>query len=647
MIFNSARLFFLGWFMGLNFFSDAGSLFSMNALKDSWNNFKSKNQVSSSQLKFKELADYESVPDNELSLDGRYWKKKYNALAIIENDNQAKYSSLLERYEELDEKFTNERSEKIEILQEHAEFLKERSYLQQENEQLHNELNKLKKDLDKSYQTIQEQSDIIHGLADKLKKAEAKLMRDGTNSGIPTSLTPFNKTKVIPNCRKPTERNRGGQPNHERHILETPKHIDETVEYLDDAEYLICGRCGSNSIIQYGTKTIYEKTVKVKTVCREIHIGRYVCLNCGDTFDAVIPNHLYSNVTTQYGPEVKSFILSMLVYGNVAVNRTRELMRGITDCEIEPSNGYICKLIRQFAQELRIYGFENELKDYLINNNNNIVHWDDTVVSIDKKRACIRFTGNNNLALYTAHAKKNLAGILEDGILQCLSSDCVVVHDHNKVNYNKVFRFKNAECNQHLERDLITGELEFTNHSWVADMHHFFEETIHARNVIEESGGSCFSVQEISDIRNTYNNVLQTAEIQHTHAKNDKGEEWYWYKDETALINRLQCFGENYLLWIENFKIPTTNNLAERALRIFKTKMKISGQFFSVETAKDYALILSYTETCKRNGINPSVALQRLCLKQPYRISEVFPKPEPSPESQTLLKTVPPDGTSP
>lgn len=51
--------------MGLNFFSDAGSLFSMNALKDSWNNFKYKNQVSSSQLKFKELSDYESVPDNE------------------------------------------------------------------------------------------------------------------------------------------------------------------------------------------------------------------------------------------------------------------------------------------------------------------------------------------------------------------------------------------------------------------------------------------------------------------------------------------------------------------------------------------------------------------------------------------------------
>ena len=60
-------------------------------------------------------------------------EEKNNTLAIIKNDNQAKYSSLLERNEELDEKFTSERSEKIEILQEHAEFLKERSYLQQEN----------------------------------------------------------------------------------------------------------------------------------------------------------------------------------------------------------------------------------------------------------------------------------------------------------------------------------------------------------------------------------------------------------------------------------------------------------------------------------------------------------------------------------
>ena len=68
---------------GFKFIFGCWSLFSMNALKDSWNNFKSNNHAASSQLKFKELADYESVPDNDLSLDGIYWKKKFNALAIM------------------------------------------------------------------------------------------------------------------------------------------------------------------------------------------------------------------------------------------------------------------------------------------------------------------------------------------------------------------------------------------------------------------------------------------------------------------------------------------------------------------------------------------------------------------------------------
>ena len=42
----------------------------------------------------------------------------------------------------------------------------------------------------------------------------AKLNIDGTNSGIPTSQTPINKKKVIPNSRKKTDNKIGGQINH-------------------------------------------------------------------------------------------------------------------------------------------------------------------------------------------------------------------------------------------------------------------------------------------------------------------------------------------------------------------------------------------------------------------------------------------------
>ena len=52
--------------------------------------------------------------------------------------------------------------------------------------------------------------------------------------------------------------------------------------------------------------------------------------------------------------------------------------------------------------------------------------------------------------------------------------------------------------------------------------------------------------------------------------------------------------------------------------------MKISGQFESVEAADNHAVIRSYIETCRRNGINEIVALQRLCEGHPYTVEEIF-----------------------
>lgn len=51
---------------------------------------------------------------------------------------------------------------------------------------------------------------IILELQNKLGRAESKLNTDGTNSSIPTSQTPINKKKVIPNTRERTDKSKGG-----------------------------------------------------------------------------------------------------------------------------------------------------------------------------------------------------------------------------------------------------------------------------------------------------------------------------------------------------------------------------------------------------------------------------------------------------
>ncbi|MFI3256808.1 MAG: transposase [Spirochaetales bacterium] len=91
-------------------------------------------------------------------------------------------------------------------------------------------------------------------------------------------------------------------------------------------------------------------------------------------------------------------------------------------------------------------------------------------------------------------------------------------------------------------------------------------------------------------------------------------------KEENKLIAILQ------IGWVTNFDLPFTNNVSERSLRGVKTKMKVSGQFGSIEFARYYATIKSYIETCYRNGINEHSALVRLCQGNPYSVNEIFSK---------------------
>jgi hypothetical protein len=83
-------------------------------------------------------------------------------------------------------------------------------------------------------------------------------------------------------------------------------------------------------------------------------------------------------------------------------------------------------------------------------------------------------------------------------------------------------------------------------------------------------------------------------------------------------------YKKSYFLWIYDYQVPVTNNLSERSLRMIKSKMKISGQFLNIRTAECFANIKTYTETCKRNGILPYEALQRLMEGNPYTLEEVL-----------------------
>lgn len=78
-----------------------------------------------------------------------------------------------------------------------------------------------------------------------------------------------------------------------------------------------------------------------------------------------------------------------------------------------------------------------------------------------------------------------------------------------------------------------------------------------------------------------------------------------YYRDkEKTLLNRLNKYKSNHLMFLEDFNMPFDNNLSERDLRHIKTKLKVSGGFRSNIGQESYLNIKSIFSTCTKRGLN-------------------------------------------
>ena len=470
---------------------------------------------------------------------------------------------------------------------------------------------RLKKVEQKQNTKIDKMTDEIKKLKKEIERLKAIINLDGTTSGIPTSMTPMGKKKIIPNFAHNTGGKKGREFGHKKDKLEkvSEEKINEHVKH----ELKKCPNCDKCELIPTGE--IIKKQVKDYKIIvnyTEHEFIEYKCSCCEKTVHAPIPNHLKEEM--QYGSNVKSIALTLSNVGNVSLNKIRRMLNGLSMEEIDPCEGYLVKLQKNASK--RLTNFIEELHKACITSK--LLYWDDTVISIDKHQSCMRYYGNDFLCLFKAHEKKNKEGLDQDKILSLLDKNTVVEHDHNKVNYNPEYEFINAECCQHLLRDLKKVEMNLPNRTWCKEMIELFQEYDHKRKELIQKGIDRFDNDEINDfILNIDTNLLNGLE------ENENDPNPYYAKNELTLIWRIMEYRDNYIYWIFDFNIPFTNNLSERNLRGVKTKMKISGQFQNIERARDYANIRSYIETCRLYGVNEYQSLTRLVEDNPYTFIEL------------------------
>lgn len=448
----------------------------------------------------------------------------------------------------------------------------------------------------------------IAALKSQIAHLKAQLELNGTNAGIPTARTPIYQKKNIPNSREKSNLKRGGQPGHKKSEMKpfADDEITDTVIHSINT----CPDCNSSNLeeIDEKIKDEYEYTVVVKKIRHRFKV--YKCLDCGSIVRVPYNGLVAAN---QYGKNIQAMALSLMNVGFVSINRVKKILTGFSSDSIRLSEGYISKLQKRYSD--RLSGFVADIKNRICKAP--LLYWDDTVIFVNTSRACMRFYGTEKIALYSAHKHKDLDGLMQDNILPMLSRKTYVMHDHNTVNYHEGFAFRNIECLQHLERDLQKIS-DNTGHSWATDLKELIKKKIHERNQRLETNPS-FSQDEKEDIIMCMEVILEKGREELRTDENNS-----FKKEERALLRRLGKYKENYLAWIHDFSLPTTNNLSERSLRFVKTKDKVSGQFQNIEHATYFANIRTYLETCARNGVNEFTALLRLTSNKPFSVTELL-----------------------
>ncbi len=231
------------------------------------------------------------------------------------------------------------------------------------------------------------------------------------------------------------------------------------------------------------------------------------------------------------------------------------------------------------------------------------MRFDETGYYENGKRHWLHNASTEEYTYYFPHQKRGKEGMDESGILPYFHG--YGVYDHWKA-YFKYTDLTHVLCNVHHLRELICA-YEQNNCEWANELKTLLLE-IKAKVDEYKENGKLFLEPYIKEhYHQKYRHILTNALTLYLSKYDDKGPPKRGRKKQSKsknLLDRLLEFEKETLLFMEDFKVPFDNNLAERDIRMVKTQQKISGCFRSAEGAKYFCRIRGFISTVKKQGKN-------------------------------------------
>jgi hypothetical protein len=394
----------------------------------------------------------------------------------------------------------------------------------------------------------------------KNQKLTIQLNRDYENSSLSSSSKPFRK-KIV-NSREKTGRKPGGQPGHEPHLRKKQKPsniilIKVPGELLDADKYKPTGGTISKQVVNLRINLVTDEYTT--PLYREIKTGKLV--------HAPFPAGITLDVN--YGGSVKAFAFMLNNYCNISIDKVRDFISGITGGRLSISKGMINGLSEEFSLKSEEKKLEL-IKDLL---SSPVINTDFSGVNLNGKNANILVMANENEVMFFARKSKGHKGIIGTPLEDYLNT---MVHDHDKTFYS--YGSNHGECNSHVLRYLKSSIENEPHLEWNKRMQNLLREMIHYRNGLPDDA-TRIEPGIIGAFEDRYLEILDKAKEEYEYTPPSA-----YYRDGFNLSKRLLIYKDNHLLFLNDLRVPATNNLAERLLRLLKRKSKQVMAFRSFES---------------------------------------------------------------
>lgn len=467
---------------------------------------------------------------------------------------------------------TTVRNQWFEIFEDlQKEFERKLSISKQLNKQLEKRALNAERKLEDLRNKVTEQRHKIYDLAIELEdekgknlKLRAQNNRDYENSSIPSSKS--TKNKKIANSREKTGKKPGGQPGHQGHCRKKQVPTSEPIMLAVPQEVL------ADPDFKKTSKTIVKQLVGIRLLLdvTEYRADVYYNAKTGERIHAAFPAGVVDDVN--YNGSVKAFLFLLNNECCTSIDKSRRFLYDLTGGQLNISKGMINKLSKEFAEKS-----EQERKtmftDMLLSP---IMHTDCTNAKVNGKSAyvfiCATPDGN---AMYFARKKKGHEGVKGTVVEDYQGT---LVHDHESTFFN--YGSDHQECLAHVLRYLKDSIDNEADRTWNKQMHSLIRKMIHYRNNLPPETN--ISMKKIAEFESRYKEILHHAKQEYEYIPPNK-----YYKEGYNLYLRMKKYMSNHLLFLYNYRIPTTNNEAERLLRGYKRK-QVQAMSFRSQASIDY-----------------------------------------------------------